>query len=365
MKIPFVTLQNQHKMLQEPFLEKVKKALDDSSFILGKEVEEFEAAYGQFSGTTYCLGVGNGTDALKICLQALDIHVEDEVILPANTFVATAIAVSLTGAKPIIADVDAQSFNLSAKNIQQQLSPSTKAIIPVHLYGNPSPMHEILQLAKENSLHVIEDNAQAQGAQVDGKTTGSFGTINATSFYPSKNIGALGDAGAITTNNVELYNKARLLRNLGSENKYVHEIVGNNSRLDTLQAAFLSLKLPLLHGWNTERRKIAKRYAENLSGCTNIILPQTAGNSVFHLYVIRSNERNELQNFLHSEGVQTLIHYPLPIHLQPAFSYLGYGKGDFPVAETLCDEVLSLPLYIGMTDDEIDYVCEKIMQFYK
>lgn len=365
MKVPFVSLHNQHEMLREALLEKMKQALEDSAFILGKEVENFETEYARFSGTAHCVGVGNGTDALKICLQALAVKPGHEVLLPANSFIATATAVIETGAKPILADVDLNTCNLSVQSIDSHFTLNTTAIIPVHLYGTPCPMDEILAYAKGKSIYVVEDNAQAQGATYSGKVTGSFGAINATSFYPTKNLGALGDAGAITTDNPALFEKARLLRNLGSKQKYNHEIVGYNSRLDTLQAAFLSVKLPYVKTWNEERRRIAHRYNHNLASCKSIRLPLHTSNSVFHVYVIQTSERNALQHALQQKNIQTLIHYPTPIHLQPAFKSLGYGLGDFPVAEKLSQEVLSLPLYVGMTNDEIDYVCESILQFYQ
>lgn len=366
MTVPFVTLRKQHELLQEALLQKMQKALLDSTFILGKEVEEFETAYANFSQTLYCLGVSNGTDALKICLKSLSIGPGHEVIIPANTFVATAAAVIDVGASPVLADPEPDTYNLSARTILPYITANTKAIIPVHLYGNPCPMDEIMELAKEKSLNVIEDNAQAQGGSYKGQKTGSFGVMNATSFYPSKNLGALGDAGAITTQLEGLYEEALLYRNLGTTGKYHHEIPGYNARLDTLQAAFLSVKLPYLSVWNSERRKMADRYKTNLSAIASLVLPQTTPHAehVYHLFVVQSEERTRLQQFLQEHGIQTLIHYPVPIHLQ--LGYKGFGSGgSFPISEKLAERVLSLPLYIGMSDDEIDYVCEKIIQFYQ
>jgi len=367
LEIPFISLRNQHETLRERLLEKMQKALDENAFILGKEVEEFEEAYARFSGTKYCIGASNGTDALKICLRSLSIGPGHEVIIPANTFVATAVAVMEVGATVVLADPEPDTYNLSAKTILPRITSKTKAIIPVHLYGNPCPMDEIMQLANEKSLHVIEDNAQAQGASYKGQPTGSFGTINATSFYPSKNLGALGDAGAITTQHEELYDEARLWRNLGTTAKYRHEIPGYNARLDSLQAAFLSVKLPFLAQWNNERRRIAERYTRNLSNVSSLVLPttHTMGEHVFHLFVIQTPERDKLQLALAQQKIQTLIHYPVPIHLQLAFKSLGHTCGHFPVSEKLSNQILSLPLFIGIADDEIDYVCEHIIQFHK
>lgn len=342
------------------------EVLDGDRFILGQPVEAFEKAYAQFSGVNHAAGISNGTDALVACLHALDIGPGDEVVLPANTFIATALAVAETGAKPVLAEPDEHTHNLQAQTARAVLTANTKAVVAVHLYGRPCAMDGVLRLAQEKSLYVVEDNAQAQGARYKGQMTGGFGHINATSFYPSKNLGALGDAGAITTNHPELFAKVCLWRNLGSPEKYRHETLGRNARLDTLQAAFLHVKLEHLENWNRERRRIAARYTHTLRSCTQLLLPvaDTDEESVFHLYVVRTKERAELQAFLETKGIQTLIHYPTPIHLQPAFRFLGHAAGDFPLTERLAREVLSLPLYIGMTDAEIDYVCEHIIQFY-
>lgn len=367
MHIPFVNLNNQHLSIREELLRKVESIIDKSNFILGEYVSNFESDYSKFSDSKFSVGVSNGTDALKICLRALDIRENDEVIIPANTFHATALAVVSVGAKPILVEPNSGTYNIDAKTILPSISHKTKAIIPVHLYGNPCNMNEIMSLAKEKSLFVIEDNAQAQGAIVCGKKTGSFGDINATSFYPTKNLGALGDAGAITTDNHGLYDRALLLRNLGSAQKNVHEIIGQNARMDALQAALLSVKLRYLEQWNQERITIADKYIERLKNHPEIILPNKSlyGKHVFHLFVIRTTKRNLLQSFLAKKNIQTQIHYPTPIHLQPAFKFLGYKKGNFPITENLSETILSLPLYIGMTENEIDYVCECIIDFYK
>lgn len=348
-------------------MEKLARLLDEGQFVGGDELENFEAAYARFSGVNHAAGLSNGTDALTAGLHALGIGAGHAVLLPANTFMATALAVLAVGAKLVLAEPDELTYNLTAETAKAALTHNTTTLLPVHLYGRPCAMDGLMQLAGEKSLFVVEDNAQAQGARYKGRMTGSFGHINATSFYPSKNLGALGDAGAITTDNPELFAKVCLWRNLGSAEKYVHETLGRNARLDTLQAAFLLLKLEHLENWNTERRRMAARYTHNLRGCAPLVLPadDTDGESVFHLYVVRAKERAALQDFLANRHIQTLIHYPTPIHRQPAFRELGYAAGDFPLTERLAGEVLSLPLYIGMTDAEIDYVCEHITQFYK
>lgn len=342
------------------------EVLDTGQFISGTPVEDFEAAYARFSGVKFAAGTGNGTDALTACLLALGTGPGHEVVLPANTFVATALAVHETGAKPVLAEPDEYTHNLSPASLQASLTAHTTTFIPVHLYGRPCALYDLWEFAKKHSLYMVEDNAQAQGAQYKGKSTGSFGHINATSFYPTKNLGALGDAGAVTTDDPELYERVCRWRNLGSTEKYRHDTLGRNSRLDTLQAAFLLLKLEHLENWNRERRRAAERYTRNLASCAALQLPaaDTDEEPVFHLYVVRARERERLQVFLAGKGIQTLVHYPVPIHLQPAFRHLGYAPGDFPVAERLAREVLSLPLFIGITDAEIDYVCEHIIQFY-
>lgn len=367
MRIPFVNLHKQNLSIQKELLQKAESVIIESDFILGRHVSDFESDYSKFSDTKYSIGVSNGTDALKIALQSLGIRGNDEVIIPANTFHATALAVVLVGAKPVLVEPSLNSYTIEAKDILPHISDKTKAIIPVHLYGNPCNMDEIMLFAKQNSLFVIEDNAQAQGATVRGKKTGSFGDINATSFYPTKNLGALGDAGAITTDNPDLYNSALLLRNLGSSQKNAHEIIGQNARMDALQAAFLSIKLPYLKQWNQERIAIAEKYTERLKNISEITLPNKGlcGEHVFHLFVIRAQKRDLLQSFLAKKDIHTQIHYPTPIHLQPAFKFLGHKKGDFPITETLSETILSLPLYIGMTENEIDYVCESIIDFYR
>jgi dTDP-4-amino-4,6-dideoxygalactose transaminase len=366
-EIPFFSLQAVQDRVSTTLIPRISSVIERRDFILGADVGNFENEYASFSQTKFCVGVGNGLDALKISLRCLDIGRNDEVILPANTYIATVLAVLETGAIPVLVDPDKRTYNITAAGIEPFITSNTKAVLPVHLYGHACNMESIEKLAVHHKLYIIEDNAQAQGSSFNNRLTGSIGHINATSFYPSKNLGAMGDAGAITTNNAELAQKAQLLRNVGSREKYRHELVGYNSRLDTLQAAVLSCKLPYLNEWNTERKAIAARYTSNLKVCSSVVLPITAvgADHIYHLFVIRHKKRDELQQYLLQHQIQTLIHYPVPPHLQPALAHLGYKQGSFQVTEEISETCLSLPLFIGMTHDQIDFVSEKIISFEK
>lgn len=367
MQVPFYSLQSVQAKINTDLLHRLSSVIDRKDFILGKEVSDFENEFAQYCQTQYCIGVANGLDALKICLRSLAIGKGDEVIVPANTYIATVLAVLEVGAIPVLVEPDKHTYNISAENIAPAINAKTKAIIPVHLFGQPCNMDAIGKLAKQHTLYIIEDNAQAQGAGFNKQPAGSFGQINATSFYPSKNLGAMGDAGGITTNDNELAGKARMLRNVGSSVKYHHQLEGYNSRLDTLQAAVLSCKLPYLNEWNTDRKRIAARYLNNLKDEKNIVLPGLieGAEHVYHLFVIRHKQRDELQQYLSGQHIQTLIHYPIPNHLQLALAHLGYKKGDLPITEELADTSLSLPLFIDITDAQIDYVSDKIISFNK
>jgi len=366
-EVPFVKLGPSNSLIRDEFLSAVAGILEDEWYILGKHVKRFEAQYAAFNQTQYALGVGNGLDALVIALKALGIGPGDEVIVPANTFIATALAVSMVGAKPVLVEPSRETYLIEASAIEAALTPQTKAIIPVHLYGQACEMGPIMKLARKHGLRVVEDNAQAQGAHSDGKLTGSFGDLNATSFYPGKNLGALGDAGAITTDDAELAEKASKLRNYGSAIKYQHEVQGQNSRLDEIQAAALSLKLAHLPAWNVERQAIAARYRKGLEAVGDLILPALGRgvDHVYHLFVVRTAQRDALRQYLSERGVETLIHYPVPIHLQPAYQELGYGVGDFPITEELALTSLSLPIYPGLSEAAVDYVCASIEAFYR
>lgn len=364
MKIPFVSfLPTEHELDQElrTAFERVYKR---SWYINGKEDAAFEQAFASFCGVTYCIGTGNGLDALMLSLKALDINDGDEVIVPSNTYIATALAVTYVGAKPIFVEPDIRTFNINPEKIEAAITKKTKAIIPVHLYGQPCDMNPILKIAKKHQLYVIEDCAQAHGATYKGKNVGSFGDIAGFSFYPGKNLGALGDAGAIITNQKELSDKARALGNYGSDYKYHHIYKGNNSRLDELQAAFLSVKLPHLPKMNMERRRIASQYLGRIKN-PEIILPYVIEDTVpvWHVFGIRCKNRDKLEEFLHAKGIGTNKHYPIPIHMQKCYQDFGFKEGDFPIAEEISATELSLPMYYGMTDKEVEYVIDKINEF--
>jgi dTDP-4-amino-4,6-dideoxygalactose transaminase len=367
MQIPFHAPFLQHNSLKKELLQATEKVLDSGLYILGKEVKSFEQNYATWNNVKHCVGVGNGLDALRIALQAAGVQPNNEVIIPAHTFIATALAVSQIGAKPVLVDIDHVTYNIDVTKIEQAITKSTKAIIPVHLYGQPCNMDFIMQIAEKYHLQIIEDNAQAQGATWNGQSAGSFGIANATSFYPIKNLGAIGDAGAITTNNDKIAEFVRQYSNYGTTERYQHDYEGINSRLDELQAAFLNVKLPYLTARNQQRQEKALFYIQSLLHVPEIILPitQQLATHVYHLFVIRTQKRNELQNFLAKNGIQTLIHYPVPIHLQKAYQHLGYQKGDFPVAEQVAETALSLPLYPELTSEQQAYIVQKIAVFFK
>jgi len=367
MAVPFYDLSIAHKQIRAEVEVALMQVYDSGSYILGKHVQTFEQSFAAWLGAEHCVGVGNGLDALVIALQALNIGEGDEVIVPANTFIATWLAVSRVGAVPVPVEPLLDTYNINVSEISEKITERTKAIIPVHLYGQAANMEAVMQIADKHSLYVIEDFAQSQGATWAGKTTGTFGHISATSFYPGKNIGAMGDAGAIVTSNVALYNKALLLRNYGSPQKYVHQTVGNNTRLDEIQAALLNIKLKYLNDWNQQRQQIAQQYYHLLSGVGDIILPviDAKATSVYHQFVVRTTNRNALQQHLVELGIGTIIHYPVPPHLQPAYASLGYKKGDFPITELIADTCLSLPIYPGINAAQVNEVANAIQQFFK
>jgi len=366
MQVPFLSFEKTHQPHKQALMRAMERVLDSGWFIMGKELANFEQLYADFSNTKACVGVANGLDALHIALKVLGIGKGDEVIVPSNTYIASWLAVSQVGATPIPVEPNQKTYNIDPLLIEKAITSRTKAIMPVHLYGQSCEMGEIMRIAQKYNLYVVEDNAQAQGAIYDGQKTGSFGHINATSFYPGKNLGALGDAGALTTNDLELAQKAKIYRNYGSEKKYHNQEKGINSRLDELQAAILAEKLPILSEWTTERNELAHFYNDNLAGIDGLILPQVAekATSVYHLYVIRCQKRDELQQFLAQNGVGTLIHYPIPPHLQPAYVELNYQQGDFPLAEELARTSLSLPLFVGMSEAQMKHVSDTIRSFF-
>lgn len=367
MNIPFLSFEYMHSLMRQQAIDMFTQFYDDQYYILGKGVEIFEQEYAAYCKTKYCVGMSNGLDALFIALKTLGIGKGDEVVVPSNTYIATVLAVSYTGAIPVFAEPDSATYNITAKTIEDAITPKTKAIIPVHLYGQACEMEAILALSQKYHLFIVEDNAQAHGATYNGKITGSFGMINATSFYPGKNLGALGDSGAITTDDPMLAQKASMLRNYGSKEKYYNEIIGYNKRLDELQARFLSIKLKKIEEFTILRQQIAAWYNSALSVIPEINTPTIAKNSthVYHLYVIRTSVRKSLQQYLKNNDIGTLIHYPVPPFLQKAYSQLKIKKNTFPLAEEFAETSLSLPIWPGMNQEMVSYISELIMKFYK
>lgn len=366
MRIPFVSFEETNSEIRGAILDAFTSFFDNGWYILGERLKTFESEYAAFNQVKHCIGVSNGLDALHLALKSLGIGTGDEVIVPANTYIATALAVSYAGAKPVFVEPDPATYNIDPAKIENAVTKRTKAIMPVHLFGQACEMDRIMQVASAHNLRVVEDNAQAQGATFNQKATGSFGHVNGTSFYPGKNLGALGDAGAVTTNDDGLAEKATVLRNYGSQKKYYNDVIGYNMRLDECQAAFLSVKLRRLNQWTAQRQQIAERYTRALQGIDDLVLPVTATGAthVYHLYVVRTPQRDALQTFLAERETGTLIHYPVPPHLQKAYEPLGHQKGDFPITEEIAATCLSLPLWPGMTDEQVDYVAHTIKAFY-
>lgn len=363
--IPFFTLVHQNALLEKQVESFYKELHADAWYILGKHVSQFESDYAAYHSLKHCIGVGNGLDALTLSLRALKIEKGDEVLVPANSFIATLLAVTQVGATPILVEPDVRTFNVTAEALQKKITSKTKAIIPVHLYGLPCEMDAIISLAEKNNLYVVEDNAQAHGATYKNQKTGSFGILNATSFYPVKPLGAYGDGGAIKTNDDALAKQIRLLGNYGSEEKYYYEATGVNSRLDEIQAGVLSIKLNYLDRWNEERIQIANLYSRLLKDTEAITLPVSSADCkhIYHQFVIQSEKRNLLKEHLKKYGIETGIHYPVPAHLQKAYDFLNLKKGSLPVTEKLSATILSLPIYTGMKKEEVEYVCDVIQKF--
>ena len=364
MKIPFVTFRPMEKELNDDIRAAFDRVFTRSWYIEGVEDEAFEKAFAVYCGTKYCVGVGNGLDALMLALKALGIGEGDEVIVPSNTYIATALAVTYVGAAPVFVEPDIRTFNIDPALIEAAITEKTKAIMPVHLYGQACDMDPIMAVAKKYGLKVVEDCAQAHGATYKGQKIGSFGDAAGFSFYPGKNLGALGDAGAVVTNDKELADKVRALGNYGSDYKYHHIYLGNNSRLDELQAAFLAAKLPLLEKMNVERRRVAKLYEEGITN-PKVITPYVNPDCVpvWHIYGIRCAERDALEKHLNDKGIGTNKHYPIPMHMQECYKGLNIPQGALPVAEEISATELSIPMYYGMTDEEIQYVIDAINEF--
>jgi dTDP-4-amino-4,6-dideoxygalactose transaminase len=365
--VPFVDLQAQQRALADEIRAAVDEVLSSCNFILGKQVREFEEAFASYAGAGHAVGVSSGLDALRIALAALEIGPGDEVIVPANTYIATALAVSSLGARVVLVDCDASTYNLDPAKVARAITARTKVIIPVHLTGQPAEMAPILEIAARHGLQVVEDAAQAHGARYHGRLCGSMGVAGCFSFYPAKNLGAAGDGGMIVTQDEALARRARKLSNYGEVAKYQHAEKGLNCRLDTLQAAILKVKLPHLNDWNCQRAAHAHRYRQRLQGLSDIclqgVLPDCT--HVYHLFMVQNSRRDALRQYLQERGVQTGIHYPTPIHLQPAYADHGWKKGDFPVAEEISSRIVSLPMFPELTDEQIDFVCRQISQFVK
>jgi len=342
----------------------VNSVIDSNWYILGQEVENFEIEFANYLGVKYCVGVGNGLEALYLILRAYDICKDDEIIIPSNTYIATALAVSHTGAIPVFVEPDELTYNMNPYLIEEKITKRTKAIMPVHLYGQSCDMDTINKIAKKYNLKVVEDSAQADGATYKGRKCGTLGDASGFSFYPTKNLGALGDAGAITTNDADLTEKVKTLRNYGSKKHYYNKYKGINSKLDEMQAAILRVKLRYLDEFNDERKKIAKIYFDKLQNI-GLMLPYVPewANSVWHLFVVRSKKRDELRKYLTSKGIETAIHYPIPIHLQEAYEDFGYRKGDFPITEKIANEILSLPLWVGLEKEIMGKIIKSIKYF--
>lgn len=366
-QVPYFVFRDYPAGINQQVEEALLGALRAQQYILGEAVEQFEGEFAKYVQAGMTIGVGNGYDALVVALKAAGIGAGDKVIVPANTFIATVNAVVRVGAIPVLAEPDRHTCNLTAAVAATHITPRTKAIIPVHLYGQACEMTGFLELAEQHHLVLIEDFAQAQGASYKGRPVGSFGRVSATSFYPTKNLGALGDGGAVVTSDPELAAYARMYRNYGQQQKYHNQIIGVNSRLDTLQAAVLRIKLHHLDALNSERQRLAQVYLTALQGIGDLVLPVTAPGCthVYHIFNICTRQRDALQLYLSAQGIQTAIHYPVPVHLQEAYTWLGYSKGSFPVAEELAATSLSLPLFPGMTEAEQEAVITSIHTFFE
>ena len=364
MEVPFVSFLPTEKELNKEIKSAFERVLESSWYIEGKEDLDFENKFAQYCGAKYCVGTGNGLDSLMLALKALGIGEDNEVIVPSNTYIATALAVTYVGARPIFVEPDIRTFNINPKLIEEKITPKTRAIMPVHLYGQPCEMDTIMDIAKRYNLYVVEDCAQAHGAMYKNKRVGTFGNAGGYSFYPGKNLGALGDAGAAICDDKELADKIRAYGNYGSDYKYHHIYKGNNSRLDELQAAFLSAKLTILDKMNDYRRKVAKKYMDGIHNPL-VTLPYVIDNvePVWHIFAVRCKKRDELEKYLKHKGISTNKHYPIPIHMQKCYEDLHIIEGTLPIAEEISRTELSLPMFYGISDEQVDYVINSINEF--
>ena len=363
MRVPLVDLKTQYQGLKEEILSEISQVLDGMQLFLGKNVQAVEAGFAAYCGAKFAIGVGSGTDALHIALRACGIGPGDEVITVSHTFIATTEAIILAGARPVFVDIDPSTYNMDPAQIERMINPRTRAILPVHLYGHPADMEPILKVAKAHNLRVIEDSCQGHGAEYGGKRTGSLGDVGCFSFYFTKNLGAYGEAGIITTSDPEIARQCRMLRDHGQNAKYYHAVMGVNGRLDEIQAAILKVKLPHLDEWIEKRRSIALAYNAGLPPDLVKPVEMPRAKHVYHLYVIRTPERDALKEFLESKGVASGMHYPVPVHLQDAWRKYGGREYSLPVTEKITGEILSLPIYPELGADEVDYICGCVREF--
>lgn len=375
MKVPFLDLKAQYASIKEEVDKSIHQVLDNTAFILGPSVAQFEKDFAEAHNVKYCIGTSSGTDGNHLAMWALGLQPGDEVIIPANTFIATAWGATLCGAKPVFVDCHSHSYNIDAEKVEEAITDKTKAIVAVHLYGQPADMRKLDEIAKKHNLHLVEDAAQAHLAEFNGQKVGGLSEVASFSFYPGKNLGAYGEAGAVVTNNSELARKIKRLREHGQSQKYYHESFGHNYRMEGIQGAVLNVKLKYLNDWTEGRRKAAAKYKELLKDVDQIILPEELPGvkHVYHLFVIQVKGKNseeqielrdKLRNYLAEQEIASGMHYPVPLHLQKCFQYLGYHRGDFPVTEKLADSGLSLPMFPELKDDQIGYVSEKIKHFF-
>ncbi len=367
MKIKFVDLNRQHDLYKDELLQAITAVLDKGDFILGDAVKEFEKSFSDYIGCQYAVGVDSGSSALSLALKTIDIRNGDEVITVPNTFISTAYAISDCGGKPVFVDVEERTQLMDISMVESAVTSKTKAIIPVHLFGQMVDMNSLMKIAKKHNLFVIEDSCQAHGASQNGKKAGSIGDLACFSFYPGKNLGAFGDAGMVTTSNKAYYEKLMLLRNNGSIKKYYHKLKGRNARLDNIQAAVLKVKMEYLNEWNQKRKRIADMYSQSFNEVGDLKLPtiKEGNKSAYHLYVVRTKFRDELFDYLYSRGIETIIHYPIPIHLQEAYTDLLLKRDSFPITEMLANEILSLPLHPELLNEDIDYIISKVKGYFR
>jgi len=365
MNVPFLDLKAQYKQIEQDVLPMMSKTMVNGAFVGGPQVSDFETEFAKFCDSKYCVGLNSGTDALRFALMATDVGSGNEVITVPNTFIATTEAISQVGATPVFVDIYPDTCNMDVSRIEGKITEKTKAIIPVHLYGQPADIEPILEIAQKHGIHVIEDACQAHGALYKGRKAGSMGAVGCFSFYPGKNLGAYGEGGAIVTQNEDIANKIRMIIDHGQEKKYFHQMEGYNGRLDAIQAGVLRIKLKRLDNWNQSRRENAAHYNEVLSEIAGVTIPVEAdfARSVYHLYVILVDKREKLQDFLNFRDIATGLHYPLPLHLQQAYIHLGYKEGDFPATEEVAGRLLSLPMFPELTHEQIEYVASSIKEF--